>query len=214
MMARCLSVFFTALCIFLITLPAFGLDIENAAAMPYKLDTKFIEDIWKEVIRVTNEEAMVIKVEPDIKAPKIIYVAEQPKVPKWSPPIAAKITYSVDNKVWIEKKIEKVLMDRPRVIRIYPVAFERRFPEWMNRLPEIFGELAYGFITQEFFHETLLQQYISPDFHHCAMISRGTLLKVLQFIDQRLNTGKQITDIIIGHTEGQCEKDSGGRIRF
>lgn len=213
-MARRLLLCLSIVCIFLAALPAFGIEIENAAIMPYQLDPKFIEDIWKEVIRATNEEAMILKVEPDLEAPKIIYVSKQLEVPKLAPPVAAEITYWIDKKIWDEEKIEKVLMDRPRVIRIYPAAFQRYFPKRMNRPPEAFGELAYGFITQEFFHETLLQQYVSPDFHHCAMLGRGTLLKALQFIDRRLNTGTRIADTIIEHTEGQCEKDSGGRIRF
>ncbi|MBI2635631.1 MAG: hypothetical protein HYW79_03800 [Parcubacteria group bacterium] len=199
------TVFIFAVFIFLVIPPVFRPEIENAADMPYRLDQKFIEDIWKKVIRLTNEEAIILKVEPDIKAPKIIYISEQPRVSRRGLLIAAKITYYVDKKILDEEKIQKVLLDYPRVIRIYPAAF----------LPlEMAGELVYGFIAQEFFHETLLQQYVLPDYHHCAMIYRGTLLKALMFIDGRLGTGKRITDTVIKHTKAQCEEDSGGRIRF
>lgn len=199
---------------FLAVLPDFGIETENAAVMPYQLDSKFLDDIWKEVIRATNEEAMVLAVDSSLKAPKIVYIAEQPEVPKLAAPIVAEIIYYVDKKSWALGKIEKVSMDRPRIIQVYPAAFQRRFPKWMNRPPKAFNELAYGSIAHEFFHETLLQQYVPPEYHHCAMLNRGTLLKVLQFIDQRLGTGTQIADTVIGYAKGQCKKDFGGRVHF
>ena len=105
-------------------------------------------------------------------------------------------------------------MNKPRTINIYPAAFEEHFPEYLRTPPKFFPAQAYGIIAQELFHEALFRQRVSPDYHHCAMIFRGTLERTLRFIDARLGTGSKVTEAILGYTKGQCEKDSGGRIRF
>lgn len=46
------------------------------------------------------------------------------------------------------------------------------------------------------------------------MVFRNTLEEVLRLIDARTVNGIKVTDALMGHVKGQCEKDSGGRIKF
>ena len=171
-------------------LPAFSLEIENAGKMPYPLDTKFIEEIWQDVIRVTNKEALMLKVDPTIRPPKIIYIDHPPKGQETY--MAVIVYYYLGND-------NEPLVSVPRVIHLYPLPFR----EEMSGLP-------YGALAQEFFHETLIHQRVSMYAQHCAMLSRGTLEKVLRFIDARLWISKSpvaVTAKLLFDTEMQCMAD-------
>ena len=187
--------------------PAFALALENADKMPALLDAKFIAEIWKEVIRVTNEEAPVLKLDEKMVMPKITYAGAPPKGRE---KVMAEIDTMVD-------KYGKVDLEKSSfAVAVYSTAFFRHLPEWVSKgePPKFFPEQAYGAIAHEFFHKTLSYQYVSGDYQHCAMVFRGTLEKVLQFIDERTVNGTKVTEAVMGHVRGQCEKDSGGRIIF
>ncbi len=187
--------------------PAFALAIENADKMPYSLDEKFIAEIWKEVIRVTNEEAPVLKLDEKMPMPKITYGGAPPKGRE---KVMAEIDTMVD-------KYGKVDLEKSSfAVTIYSTVFFRHLPDWMSEAnpPKFFPEQAYGVIAHEFFHKTLSYQYVSDDYQHCAMIFRNTLEKVARLIDARTINGTKVTEAVMGHVKGQCEKDSGGRIIF
>lgn len=185
-MRRLVAIGFIAFAFFAAA-PALALEIENADEMPYPLDVKFIAEIWKETIRVTNEEAKVIRVEDDLKPPRIVYVDPPPEESKG---------HYADIEYWQGEKSGRVNMEKPRSIQIFRLAFETKVPY-----------RVYGSIAQEFFHETLLHQYVTPELQHCIMLSRGTLEKVLRFIDLRLGTGSAITDSLMANTYSYCQLD-------
>ena len=164
--------------------PALALEIENAEKIPYQLDTKFIEGIWKKVIQVTNDEAFILRVPEDAKMPPVVYVDPQPKGSEAS---LAGIRYEY------YEATGEVVLATPRVIRLYKRAFRESMPG-----------LPYGSIAQEFFHEALIYQHVSMDWQHCTMLNRKTLVKVLEFIDAHLGTGRAVTDKILADTEAQC----------
>ena len=194
----------------LFTTPTYALEIENASKMPYQLDPAFIEEIWREVIRATNDEAPVMKITDDLKPPRIVFDPNYYPAP---PGNFIRIRIIADITYYIDPKSGWAILDKPRHITLYRDAF-LEYSSDLSKDPEFFPEKAYGAIAQEFFHEALFNQYVTPGYHHCAMIFRGTLEKVLSFIDQRLGTGSRITESLMSHTKGQCERDSGGKVKF
>lgn len=188
-------------------LPLSALEIEHAGAMPHPLDEKFIAEIWQEVIRVTNAEAPILKVDENLSQPRIGYAEA---------PATSQEKTMAETDAWVDKYGQILLERSSFAITIYRAAFFRHLPEWMagGEGQQFFPEQAYGVVAHEFFHKTLSYQYISGDNQHCTMIFRGTLKKVLQFIDKRLGTGTKVTEAVMAHVQGQCEKDSGGRVRF
>ncbi len=199
------SVFFGLILIFT-PVSVSALEIENSKEMPHPLNTKFIEEVWQEVIRIYNDKSIWFDVDAKHKPPKIVYLEAPPDAVLGSRPKLAEIGCT-DNKEEINLKCD-------RTIWLYRDAFYEHFPEWKKTAPVFFAEQAYGALAQEFFHEALLHNPISTRYHHCAMINWDVLIKATQFIDVRMSTGPRVANAIVGYTKGQCEKESGGRIKF
>ena len=167
-------------------IPAEAIDIVNEEKMPYALDSVFINELWLVVVSAVNDEAIFLKVTLGTKPPMIVYESVQPANGKG---FNAEMAYSYDNKA------RKVKMEIPRTLYLYPRPFA------------ISPAIVYGALAQEFLHEAMLYQGVTPEMQHCLMIGRGTLAKALEFVDFRLKTGNLALKTIRGETVEQCRDD-------
>lgn len=189
-----------ALCALLLLLaPVSALEIKNAEKMPHSLDPVLLDEIWREVVKTTNDAAFFVKIEGSPKPPRVIY-AKGPC--QEDGPGIAPCGDDITNAeiVYVSRKSGSVRIDIPREVYIYKRAFGYKDNP----------DFPYGAIAQEMFHEADFLQYgvyAVPELQHCGMISRGALEKVLNFIDARLGSGTKVRDAILEETRVQCRVD-------